>query len=87
MKKGLKILEVELVDKSKKKIIGTFFGETATELDEYLKEQAVYEISKGRLREGNYNNSKNDMISPYTLIFDGRSIFTEVSDVNIIVKN
>ena len=27
------------------------------------------------------------MISPYTLIFDNKSIFNEVSDVNIIVKN
>lgn len=36
-KKGLKILEIELVDKSKKKITGTFFGESATEFDGYLK--------------------------------------------------
>jgi hypothetical protein len=28
-KKGTKLLEIDLVDKSKKKIIGTFFGDAA----------------------------------------------------------
>lgn len=27
------------------------------------------------------------MFSPYTLIFDSRSLFKEVSDVNMIAKN
>lgn len=86
-KQGMKILEIELVDKSKKKIIGTFFQEAALKFNDYLEEQRIYEISKGRLREANYNNSKNDMLSPFTLIFDDKSEFKEVSDVNIIVKN
>lgn len=58
-KKGTKVLEIELVDKSKKKIMGTFFGECALEFDDYLKEGSVYEVSKGYIREGNYNNSRN----------------------------
>ena len=87
MKKGMKVLEIELIDKSKTKILGTFFNEAAVEFNDYLNPNSIYEISKGRLREGNYNNSKNDMFSPYTLIFDSRSLFKEVSDVNLIAKN
>lgn len=80
-------MEIELVDKSKKKIIGTFFGECTIEFNDYLKEGCVYEISKGYIREGNYNNSRNEMLSPYTLVFDAKSTFNEVSDFNIIVKS
>ena len=58
-KKAMKVLEIELIDKSKTKIIGTFFNEAATEFYEYLNQNSVYEISKGRLKEGNYNNSRN----------------------------
>lgn len=75
-----------MVDKSKKRILGTFFSDAAVDFNDYLKEGSIYEISKGRLIEGNYNNSKNEKISPYALIFDSKSQFNEVSDVNIIAK-
>lgn len=47
------------MDKSKKRIIGTFFHEAAVDFNDYLREGAIYEISKGRITEGDYNNSKN----------------------------
>jgi len=42
-------LEIELVDKSKKRILGTFFNQAAVDFNDYLKEGCIYEISKGRL--------------------------------------
>ena len=48
---------------------------------------SIYEISKGRIIEGNYNNSKNDKLSSFALTFDIKSQFNEVCDVNIISKS
>lgn len=86
-KNGHKVLEIELVDKTKKKILGTFFKEAAIEFNDYLKEGSVYEISKGRLSDANYNNSRNEKMSSHNLIFDLKSQFNEVSDISIITKS
>lgn len=47
----------------------------------------MYEITKGRIIEGDYNNSRNEKLSCYGIVFDGKSQFNEVSDVNIISKS
>jgi hypothetical protein len=47
----------------------------------------VYKISQGQIRQENYNNSKNEKISPYKLNFTTLSTFDEVSDTSSIAKN
>ena len=80
------MLTIELMDRSEVKISGYFFYEAADKFRDYLKLNSVYKISEGSIQNESYNNSKNDKISPFKLMFYTSSLFEEVSDVNIIAK-
>lgn len=81
------MLSIELMDRSEVKISGFFFYEVADKFKDELKLNSVYKISEGSIANETYNNSKNDKISPFKLMFNTSSIFEEVSDVHIIAKS
>jgi hypothetical protein len=79
-------MNIDLIDRSDVKISGTFFYEAAEKWRDELKLNSVYKISEGSIASENYNNSRNDKMSPFRLIFSVNSVFEEVSDVNIISR-
>jgi hypothetical protein len=81
-----RMLTIELIDRSEVKISGYFFYDAADKFRDYLKPNSVYKISEGSIANESYNNSKNDKISPFKLMFHTNSLFEEVSDVNIIAR-
>lgn len=80
------MLTIELIDRSEVKISGYFFYDAADKFKDFLKPNSVYKVSEGSIANESYNNSKNDKISPFKLMFHVNSVFEEVSDVNIIAK-
>jgi hypothetical protein len=73
--KLVKLLNIDLIDRSDVKISGTFFYEAAEKWKEELKLNSVYKISEGSIASENYNNSKNDKMSAFRLVFGVNSIF------------
>lgn len=47
--KFTKVLNLTLIDRSKMKIDGVVFGESAVVFNEYLKEGQIYKISRGQV--------------------------------------
>lgn len=85
--KFVRMLTIELIDRSEVKITGSFFYEAADKFKDILKLNSVYKISEGGIAEDSYNNSRNEKMSPFKLIFGVNAVFEEVSDVNIIAKS
>jgi hypothetical protein len=85
--KMVRVLNIELMDRSDVKISGAFFYDAADKFKDYLKVGRVYKISDGTITNETYNNTKNDKMSPFKLMFHVNSIFEEVSDVHIIAKS
>ena len=84
--KLVKLLNIELMDHSEVKIAGVFFYEAAEKFREELQVNGVYKISGGTIANEDYNNTKNEKMSPFRLIFNTNSTFEEVSDVNLIAR-
>ena len=85
--KMVRMLTIELIDRSDVKISGYFFYEAADKFNYILKLNSVNKISEGNIANESYNISKNNKLSPFKLIFHTGSAFEEVSDVNIIAKS
>lgn len=71
----MKILNIDLIDRSEVKISGVFFYEAAEKFKDELKLNSVYKISEGSITSENYNNTRNDKMSAFRLIFGTNAIF------------
>lgn len=68
------------------KIEGTMFGDNAKEYHDLIKLNHVYRMSRGQVREENYNQSKPKEFSRYNIIFSKNSIFIPVKEVKSIPR-
>ena len=71
----VQMLTIELIDRSDVKISGYFFYEAAEKFRSLLKPNSVYKISEGTIANESYNNSKNDKMSPFKIMFHVNSSF------------
>lgn len=57
--KLVRMLTIDLIDRSDVKITGTFFYDAADKFKDILKLNSVYKISEGGITNDTYNNSRN----------------------------
>jgi len=60
------------------------FGEHAKELQNTLKVNSLYRISRGQIREENYHTNKGPKYSRYTINFTQNSEFKLLHDTSLI---
>lgn len=82
--KFTQILTMELMDRTGMKIEGTVFGDFAKELSEKLTKNGLYKISRGQIREENYNTNKGPKYSRFNISFNQNSVFTPLHDSSLI---
>lgn len=75
-----------LVDRTGFKIEGVMFGDDAREYHELIKVNHVYRISRGQVREQNFNQAKPRDFSKYNIIFTKNSCFVPIKDIPSIPK-
>lgn len=75
-----------LVDRTGMKIEGVMFGDNAKEYHELIKTNGVYRMSRGQIREENYNQNRGDKFSRYNITFNKNSVFIPLKDVPLIPR-
>lgn len=71
--KPTKVLNVELMDSTGCKITGALFGDSAKQHFDALRQNEVYQVSKGQIRQDQYFQSKGKNFSKHTLMFTKQS--------------
>jgi hypothetical protein len=84
--KHTKILNFEVMDETGTRITGTMFGDDAKPFFESLHESAVYLVSKGQVKEEQFqqNNFRGNQYSQYALMMTGRSEFKVCEGNNLV---
>ncbi len=62
------------------------FGDSAKEYHELIKTNGVYRMSRGQIREENYNQNRGEKFSKYNIMFNRGSIFIPIADIPIIPR-
>jgi replication factor A1 len=81
-----KIFNMTLVDRTGIKIDGVMFGDSAKEYHDLIKLNHIYRMSRGQIREENYNQTKRKDYSKYNLIFSKDSVFVPVRELSSIPR-
>ena len=79
-----KIFSMTLVDRTGTKIEGVMFGDSAKEYHDMIKVNGIYRMSRGQIREENYNLNRGAKFSKYNIIFTRNSIFVPLRDITVI---
>lgn len=81
-----KIFSMTMVDRTGMKIDGVMFGDSAKEHHDLIKLHHIYRISRGQIREENYNQTKRKDYSKYNIIFSKESVFVPVCELASIPR-
>ena len=79
-----KIFSMTLVDRTATKIEGVMFGDSAKEYHDMIKVNGIYRMSRGQIREENYNMNRGAKFSKYNITFTRNSIFVPLRDITVI---
>ena len=71
-------MNVELMDITGMRITGAMFGEVAKDFYDSLSEETLYKVSKGQIREDQYNQNKGKNYSRYTIMLTRNSEFKKI---------
>ncbi len=82
----IKLFSMTLIDRTGMKIEGVMFGDTAKEYYDLIKLNGVYRMTRGQIREENYNQNRGDKYSRYNITFTKNSIFIPIKDVSLIPR-
>lgn len=55
------------------RITGALFGDSAKQVHDALKEDSIYEVSKGQIREDQFCQNKGKNFSKFTIMFTRQS--------------
>ena len=72
------------MDISGMKITGAMFGDSAVEFYDALEEDSIYRVSKGQIREDQYNQNKGRNYSRHTIMFTRNSLFVKISNSELL---
>jgi hypothetical protein len=75
-----------LIDRTGMKIEGVMFGDNAKEFHDRIKQGHIYRVSRGQMREENYNQSKGKDCSRFNIIFSNSSVFIPVKEISSIPR-
>lgn len=81
-----KIFSMTMIDRAGIKIDGVMFGDNAKEYHDLIHLNRIYRISRGQIREENYNQTKRKDYSKYNLIFNKDTSFIPVRELSCIPK-
>ena len=73
-----------LIDRTGTKIEGVMFGESAKDYHEMIKTDRIYRMSRGQIREENYNVNRGEKFSKYNIVFTKNSVFIPLRDISAI---
>lgn len=57
------------------------FGDNAKHYHELIRVNGIYRMSRGQIREENYNQNKGDKYSRFNIIFNKGSVFIPIKDL------
>ena len=75
-------MNIELMDSTGMRITGAMFGDSAQDFYKDLEEDMVYKVSKGQIREDQFNQNKSKHFSRYTIMLTRNSEFKKVPNSN-----